>query len=169
VGLEEEQRQHTGELLVERRFDAPWVTPQPWQDQPAIQQLSAADEQTLRALVQERRRLFETDLNAAYNAIPTDAGIDVAVLRQNRCLERVREGARLGDADGSQVQLRTTGGPVVVAEGRSGELFPRSFPPSFSEPLSFEQVICVNAALAGALPRWMLFVKTADGSWRTIH
>ena len=169
VGLEEEQRPRTGELLVERRFDAPWVSPQPWQNQPPIQQLSAADEQTLRSLVQERRHLFQTDLDAAYKAIPTDAGVDVAALRQNRCLEMVQAGARLGDTDGRQVRLRTTGGPVVVAEGSSGELFPRSFPATFGEQLSFEQVMCLSAALAGALPKWMLFVKTPDGGWRTIH
>jgi hypothetical protein len=168
VDLEEERSQLSGEFLVERSFDAPWVTPRPWQNNAPIRQLSQADELGLRALVQERRRVFETDLNAAYGEIPSDSGVDVTALKQNRCLEMAREGVRLQDADGSQIRLRTTGGPVVVAEGSNGELFPRSFTPGFGDKLSLEKVMCVTTALALALPRWMLFVKDPAGRWQSI-
>lgn len=170
VELEQDQRQQRGELVIERRFDAPWVTAQPWQSQPAITNLSEADGTALRQLVQERRRLFLNDLPAAYAAMPRDAGVDVAVLQQNRCLEQAREsGMTLGDPDGREVRLRTTGGPVVVAEGSSGNLFPHSFPAGFGEQLSFEQTLCITGALAVALPRWMLFVRSADGRWQSLY
>lgn len=169
VELEVDQRQHRGELLIERRFDAPWVKAAPWQSQPAITSLSSDDETTLRQLVQERRRLFLNDLPAAYAAMPRNAGIDVAALQQNRCLEQLKEsGMTLGDTDGHGVRLRSTGGPVVVAEGASGALFPHTFPAGFGEQLNLGQTICITAALAAALPRWMLFVRSADGRWQSL-
>lgn len=170
VELEVDQRQHHGELVIERRFDAPWVTSQPWQHQPAITSLSDADSTALRQMVQERRRLFLNDLPAAYAAMPRDAGVELAVLQQNRCLEQAREsGMTLGDPDGQEVRLRTTGGPVVVAEGSSGELFPRTFPAAFGEQLNVEQTLCITGALAVALPRWMLFVRSTEGRWQSLY
>ena len=164
------ERQLSGELLYERRFDAPWVKEQPWQSLPPITSLSATDEQVLRRLVQQRRQLYTTDLDTAYATIPATAGLDVTVLRRNRCLELAKEGGMtFGDADGSQVQLRSTGGPVVVAEGSSGELFPRSFPEGFGQQLSAEQDFCLLGALAGAFPRWLLFIRNGDGRWQTLN
>ena len=170
VDLQVTDRQLSGELSYTHRFDAPWVTEQPWQSLPPITSLSAADEQELRRLVQQRRALYDTDLGAAYASIPATAGLDVAVLRQNRCLELARDGGMtFGDADGSQVRLRPTGGPVVVAEGSSGELFPRAFPEGFGQQHSTEQDFCLLGALAGAFPRWMLFIRNGEGRWQTLN
>jgi len=170
VDLQVTERQLSGELVYERRFDAPWVNEQPWQSLPPITSLSAADEQELRRLVRLRRELYTANLNAAYATIPVTAGVDVAVLRQNRCLELARDGGMtFSDADGSQVRLRSTGGPVVVAEGSSGDLFPRQFPEGFGQQHSAEQDLCLLGALAGAFPRWLLFIRNTDGEWQTLN
>ena len=170
VDLQVTERQLSGELTYERRFDAPWVKEQAWQSLPPITSLSAADEQELRRQVQQRRALYATDLKAAYATIPTTAGLDVPVLQQNRCLELARDGGMtLGDADGSEVRLRSTGGPVVVAEGSSGELFPRTFPANFGQNTSALQDLCMLGALAGAFPRWMLFIRDGEGRWQSLN
>ena len=170
VDLEVSERELSGELTFTRRFDAPWVKEQAWQSLPPITSLSAADEQELRRQVQQRRALYPTDLKAAYATIPTNAGLDVPVLQQNRCLELARDGGMtFGDADGSQVRLRPTGGPVVVAEGSSGELFPRTFPANFGQNTSAMQDLCMLGALAGAFPRWMLFIRDGEGRWQSLN
>lgn len=170
VDLQVTERRLSGELVYERRFDAPWVKEESWQALPAITGLSAADEAALRRLVRQRRDLYGSDLREAYAVIPARAGVDVAVLRQNRCLELARDGGMVfGDADGSGVRLRTTGGPVVVAEGSSGDLFPRQFPEGFGRRHDAGQDLCLLGALAAAFPRWLLFVRNGDGSWRTLN
>ncbi len=165
-----EEKEGSGTLAFEREFQADFATDEPWHHAPAVTALDEADRKALAALVAERVEAFRPDFAKVYTLLEGHEGIDVAALKEAKCLDKAYEaGARIASPPAADIEFVLTGNPEVVIRAKAGNLF---FPADMSafQRITDEDVqMCVGMAFSVSYPPRMIVVRSASGGWQVVE
>ena len=164
-----DDRTATGRLVIERTFDAPFATDQPWHHAPAESALSATDEASLRKLVEGRIAAFAPDFARLFALLEGRPGVDLATVRKLRCLEQAHAaGLRIAGPAAGQLDLVVTGRAEIVIRAKDGPLF-RPVDPAVLGKIAGDDVqMCAGTALMSAFPPRLIVVRNPKGGWQVV-
>ena len=165
-----EDKKATGKVVFEREFVADFAADQPWHYAPPVTELSDADKQQLKAMVQARADAFQPDFAELYKLLERNSKIDLSALKAAKCLDKAHAvGVRIAAAPADEIEISTTGGAAVVVRAKSGNLYRPADPSAFEKIEGDETQMCVGMVLFAAYPPRLALVRTASGGWETAY
>lgn len=165
-----EDKSATGKLVLEREFVADFAEDLPWHHYPPVTQLTDADKEQLKTLVQKRAETFKPDFADVYAALKGSKTVNIARVKDAKCLDKAyAAGMRIAAAPADQIEFTTTGGAGVVLRSKSGQLFAPSDPTVFEKLQDDEMQMCVAVALFGVYPAQMAVVHAPSGAWEVAY
>lgn len=163
-----ENKDATGTLVMTKDFQADFAKKQPWHDYPAVTSLTDDDKQKIVALVAERAGWFKPDFAGVYGALDAIEGVEVAKLRQEKCLDRVyAAGVRIGAPSADAIDVTTTDSAAVVVRGKGEHLYVID-PRQFEKVKDEETQMCAGMALAMVYQPRLVVVRAPDGTWKAV-
>src|SRR5258705_6119108 len=109
-----EEKTLSGPLVMERKFEAPFATDQPWHHLPPVTSVSDEDRAVLTAKVEERVAWFKPDFSAIYKTLAATPNVKIDEIRKRKCVEAAHKaGVKVAAVPSSQREFVTTGGPEV--------------------------------------------------------
>ncbi len=172
-----EDHEAPGPATVQQAFQAPFARVEPWHDAPAVTALAPDDRAAILELIRRRAALFAPDFAAAYRhlaSLPRDRGLtlDVPEVRRLACLEAgYAAGMRVAAPAEADLQLVTTGSPVVVARGAGEFLFRFPSEPGMAEryeAIPNDKGFCLAISFNMLFPKRLFLVKGVDGQWQIL-
>jgi hypothetical protein len=164
-----EEKEGSGTLAFEREFQADFAVDQPWHHAPPVTALDEGDRKALAALVTGRVEAFQPDFAKIYALLEGREGIDVAALKEAKCLDKAYEaGARIASPPASEVDFLVTGNPEVVIRAKQGNLFFPADVSAFQRITDEDVQMCVGMAFSAIYPPRLLVVRSASGGWQVI-
>jgi hypothetical protein len=165
-----EDKKATGKVVFERAFVADFAADLPWHYAPAVTELSDADKQQLKAMVQGRAEAFKPDFAELYKLLEKNQKVDLSALKTAKCLDKAHAaGVRIAAAPADEIEVVTTDGPAVVVRAKSGNLYRPADPSAFERIEGEETQMCVGMALFVAYPPRLALVRTASGGWEAAY
>jgi hypothetical protein len=164
-----ENKTLTGPLVMERKFEAPFATDQPWHHLPPVTSVSNEDRAALTAKVEERVAWFKPDFAAIYKTLATTPNVKIDEIRKRKCIEAAHKaGVKIAAAPSSQTEIVTTGGPEVVVKAKQGPLY-QPTGSGLEKIKGDEMQMCAGMALMAVYPPRLVAVRTPNGNWEVVN
>jgi hypothetical protein len=165
-----ENKPATGKVTIEREFVADFAADLPWHHYPAVTALGDDDRTRLAALVRARMEVFKPNFAAAYKALESAKGVNIAEVRKAKCLDAAyAAGVRISAAAPDQLEFQTTGNPEVVVKSRKGELYPVADKKTFDRIKGDEVQMCAGIVLSMLFPQRLVVVRNPSGEWQVAY
>lgn len=165
-----EDKSATGKLVLEREFVADFAEDLPWHHYPPVTQLTDADKEQLKTLVQKRAETFKPDFAGVYAALKGSKTVNLPRVKEAKCLDKAyAAGVRIVATPADQIEFATTGGAGVILRSKSGQLFAPADPALFDKLQDDEIQMCVAVALFGVYPAQMAVVHAPSGAWEVAY
>ena len=111
-----EEKTLTGPLVMERKFEAPFATDQPWHHLPPVTSVSDEDRAALTAKVEERIAWFKPDFSAIYKTLAATPNVKIDEIRKRKCVEAAHKaGLKIAAVPASQMEIVTVDDPAIGA------------------------------------------------------
>lgn len=159
-----------GWLTLERDFIADFAADLPWHHNPPIKSLNLKDLESLRALVRERLAAFEPDFARVYAMMEGKEGIDVAKVKEMKCLDAAyAAGVRMAAPDDHNIDFLLSGNPEVMIRAKDGLLYRPADPATINTITDPAMRSCLETAIAAAFPARFAVVRNAAGGWEIVY
>ena len=164
-----EEKTLTGPLVMERKFEAPFATDQPWHHLPPVTSVSDEDRAALTAKVEERVAWFKPDFSAMYKTLAATPNVKIDEIRKRKCVEAAHKaGLKIAAVPASQMEIVTTGGPEVVVKAKQGPIYQPTG--NGLDKIKGEQMqMCAGMALMAVYPPRLVVVRTPNGNWEVVN
>jgi hypothetical protein len=159
----------SGPLVMERKFEAPFATDQPWHHLPPVTSVSDEDRAALTTKVAERVEWFKPDFSAIYKTLAATPNVRIDEIRKRKCVEAAHKaGVKIAAVPPSQMEIVTTGGPEVVVKAKQGELY-QPTEGGLDKIKGKEMQMCAGMALMAVYPPRLVAVRTPNGNWEIVN
>ena len=164
-----EEKTLTGPLVMERKFEAPFATDQPWHHLPPVTSVSDEDRAALTSKVEERVAWFKPDFSAIYKALAATPNVKTDEIRKRKCVEAAHKaGVTVAAVPSSQMEIVITGGPEVVVKAKQGPLY-QPTGSGLDKIKGEEMQMCAGMALMTVYPPRLVAVRTPNGNWEVVN
>jgi hypothetical protein len=165
-----EEKSGSGKIVLEHTVDASFAPDVAWHHYPPITTLADADKQKLAALAMARTNVFQPDFAGVYRILEGDRRLDVAKIREAKCVEAAyAAGVRLDAPKPDELEYVTSNQPEVVVRRKGRHLFAPADASAFAKIQGEEQQMCAGIALSLAFPPKLVAVRDPDGTWKVVY
>ena len=165
-----EEKSGTGKIVLEHTVDASFAADVAWHHYPPITTLTADDKQKLAAMVMARTGVFQPDFAGVYRILEGDRRLDVARIKEAKCVEAAYAAGVLLDApEADELEYVTSNQPEVVVRRKGRHLFAPSDGSAFAKIEGEERQMCAGIALSLAFPPKLVAVRGPDGAWNVVY
>lgn len=168
TGLEDKEA--TGNVVLQHEFIADFVTDLPWHHYPAVISLSDEDRKNLAHLVTKRVETFKPPFAGLYEILGKNPNMNLADLKKAKCIDKAyAAGIRINVPAQNQLDFTMSGNQeVVVSRKDSAPLYPFN-EKSFTKIKGDEMQMCAAMALSVAYPPRFVVVRSPAGGWEVVY